>query len=396
MNDKATATVIPELTDDELRSTFDDARRRAGLTDSIARVTPTASLQGPGTVPPRSEPRPPSETRTAQCVGCGTSIEQRLVMTSARVEEARSRGYAGPFVPETFYEPKRCAACATAQQEGARMNRIGNLLRGLTAAGVPLRVLFDTTQFIPTQDGARLRKALRQLRMKEAATPWVYAHGVRGTGKSTEANRAVAVLLWYNPQVVVRAVSFPDLLLKIRATYAKDSTVSELQILDQYRRADLLILDDVGSEKPTSASTGVLYSVINFRYDAMLPTVITSNYSLGRLADHLAPADSPDEVMQAQRICDRILEMASAVEIRDQSHRGEVAKEGNVGRVQFMKLIGDLAVSRAQSSRFELGSEREPRGRRMIEEQIASMMPDFSDETAGKPWRKAADRRGLL
>ncbi|HXI99471.1 MAG TPA: ATP-binding protein [Gemmatimonadaceae bacterium] len=400
MTDAAVA-VVPELTDDELRSKLDAARRQAGVTNPAV-VTHLAPSGGPGTMPPRSERlRPPPEMRTAQCVGCGTSIEQQLGMTSERLEEARSRGYAGPFLPETFYEPKRCVACAATQQEGARMNRIGNLLRGLTAAGVPLRVLFDATQFIPTQDGAKLRKALRQLRMKEAATPWVYAHGARGTGKSTEANRAVAVLLWHNPHVVVRAVSFPDLLLKIRATYAKDSTVSELQILDQYRRADLLILDDVGSEKPTAASAGVLYSVINFRYDGMLPTVITSNYSLGRLADHLAPADSPDEVMQAQRICDRILEMASAVEIRDQSHRGEVAKESNIGRVRFMKLISDLAASRPPP-RFEqpqtlavAGHEREPVTRRAIEEQIAAMMPDFSDETAGKAWRKPADRRGL-
>jgi DNA replication protein DnaC len=322
-------------------------------------------------------------------------------MTQDRAEEATNRCYPGAVVPETIYEPKRCVACAaaqcpTAQQEAARINRIGNLLRGLTAAGVPLRVLFDTTQFIPTQDGAKLRKALRQLRMKEAAMPWIYAHGVRGTGKSTEANRAVAVLLWHNPHVVVRAVSFPDLLLQIRATYAKDSTVSELQILDQYRRADFLILHDVGSEKPTPASTGVLYSVTNFRYDAMLPTAINSNYSLGRLADHLAPADSPNEVMQAQRICDRILEMASAIEIRDQSHRGEVAKESNIGRVQFMKLIGDLATSRAQSRFEQPESEREQAVRHEVEEQIAAMMPDFSDEPAGKPWRKPADRRGAL
>ena len=328
------------------------------------------------------------ETRPAHCPGCGAAVEQRLVTTDDDADGGRN-----------LSDSKRCIPCTnaqspTAQEEAAKINRVANLLRGLTAAGVPLRVLFDTTQFIPTHDGARLRKALRQLRMKEAAMPWVYAHGPRGTGKSTEANRAVAVLLWYNPHVVVRAVSFPDLLLQIRATYAKDSSVSELQILDQYRRADFLILHDVGSEKPSQASTGILYSVTNFRYDAMLPTVINSNYSLGRLADHLAPANSPNEVMQAQRICDRILEMSSAIEIRDQSHRGEVAKESSIGRVQFMKLIGDLATSRALSRFEQTESESEQAARREIEEQIAAMMPDFSDEPAGKPWRTTADRRG--
>src|ERR1700756_1434589 len=139
----AAAAAVTDLTDDELRLKVDNARQRAGLTNSTA-LTQTRS-GGPGTVPPRSEERPltPSETRSAQCVGCGSAIEQRLVMTSDRLAEATRGGYGGRFVPEPFYEPKRCVACAAAQLEEARMNRISNLLRGLTAAGVPLRVLFD-------------------------------------------------------------------------------------------------------------------------------------------------------------------------------------------------------------------------------------------------------------
>ncbi len=65
MNDAA-AIAVPDLTDDELRLKLDNARPRAGLTNSTT-LTTTSRHGGPGTVLPRSKvrPRPPSGTRSA-------------------------------------------------------------------------------------------------------------------------------------------------------------------------------------------------------------------------------------------------------------------------------------------------------------------------------------------
>lgn len=55
--------------------------------------------------------------------------------------------------------------------------------------------------------------------------------------------------------------------------------------MDKYSNAHLLVLDDLGAEKPTEFVITTLYLIINRRYENMLTTVITSNYDYNDLAD---------------------------------------------------------------------------------------------------------------
>lgn len=48
--------------------------------------------------------------------------------------------------------------------------------------------------------------------------------------------------------------------------------------------APLVVLDDLGREKPTEWVTDRLYVLVNRRYNAKLPTVVTTNYALSELA----------------------------------------------------------------------------------------------------------------
>lgn len=54
--------------------------------------------------------------------------------------------------------------------------------------------------------------------------------------------------------------------------------------------APLLILDDMGKEKVTEWNRSVLFDIVNFRYDNMLPTIITSNLGLAKLEEALTTA----------------------------------------------------------------------------------------------------------
>lgn len=47
--------------------------------------------------------------------------------------------------------------------------------------------------------------------------------------------------------------------------------------LERMKTIPVLVLDDVGREKRTDWTLSVLYSVINYRYEHMLPTIITTN-----------------------------------------------------------------------------------------------------------------------
>jgi DNA replication protein DnaC len=74
-------------------------------------------------------------------------------------------------------------------------------------------------------------------------------------------------------------VAVPDLLDYLRATFNPHSTISLDRRFEEVRTARLLILDDLGSQSPTPWVREKLYQLFNYRYNAELPTVITTaNY----------------------------------------------------------------------------------------------------------------------
>ena len=72
-------------------------------------------------------------------------------------------------------------------------------------------------------------------------------------------------------------VVVPDLLDHLRAAFSPDSKVSYDQRFEEVRTTPLLILDDLGTESATPWAREKLYQIVNYRYVARLPTVITSN-----------------------------------------------------------------------------------------------------------------------
>ncbi len=74
----------------------------------------------------------------------------------------------------------------------------------------------------------------------------------------------------------------------------------------------LIVLDDFGVQVMTTWAWERVYSLLNYRRDALLPIIITSNYSLSNLRIHLAEAG--DEI-SAQRLISRINSMCHPLKI---------------------------------------------------------------------------------
>jgi DNA replication protein DnaC len=101
-----------------------------------------------------------------------------------------------------------------------------------------------------------------------------------------------------------RFASTPEFLFEMqRAINAPD--VDQGTVLDQYADANLLVLDDLGAERSTEWIMSVLYLLFNRRYENMLPTIITSNYTLDELEDKLEDG----------RITARIRNMCTILEV---------------------------------------------------------------------------------
>ena len=109
----------------------------------------------------------------------------------------------------------------------------------------------------------------------------LYIEGTNGTGK-THLAAAIALQLIHEGVPVICKTS-SDLLLDIKKSFDGDG-IRESDVLDIYKRVDLLIIDDLGKEQCSDWSMSTLYSILNDRYEDMKPTIVTTNYNQAALA----------------------------------------------------------------------------------------------------------------
>ena len=104
--------------------------------------------------------------------------------------------------------------------------------------------------------------------------------------------------------------NFQDLIQEIQASFDSDEVPSKSELLRPLLEADLLVLDELGSQKPTQFVQDILYYVINTRYNEKRTTVFTTNYVE-------APPDAREESLTQRigtRLRSRLYEMAERIE----------------------------------------------------------------------------------
>ncbi len=107
---------------------------------------------------------------------------------------------------------------------------------------------------------------------------WLVLMGTYGSGK-THLAAAIGNYrkgMGDDPIFVV----VPDLLDHLRATFGPNSNISYDEMFQRVKAAPILILDDMGTQSATPWAREKLYQVLNERYNAKLPTVITTSEKL--------------------------------------------------------------------------------------------------------------------
>jgi DNA replication protein DnaC len=119
----------------------------------------------------------------------------------------------------------------------------------------------------------------------------LFLHGLNGTGKSHMAAEIMYTeMLKATPTHFNRFcwVNAPLLLFNIRQSYnSPEQAQDERFLVEKYSSIPWLCLDDLGVEKTSEWSLTTLYLIINQRYENERTTIITSNFSLDKLADKL-------------------------------------------------------------------------------------------------------------
>lgn len=139
----------------------------------------------------------------------------------------------------------------------------------------------------------------------------VYLWGKSGTGKTHIAYAISRYLLEKEPPKVMNTfINVPILLKSIKDDFDRKPSDKEHLLDKLMNNRDLLILDDLGSEKMSEWVEETFYLLINKKYEEMIPIIFTSNYSLDELSNRLS-----------DRIISRIIGSCEIVELTGKDRR---------------------------------------------------------------------------
>jgi len=168
-------------------------------------------------------------------------------------------------------------------REAERLQRRLSALHTLSNLDTLARLTFDTfiaePSHLPPDKAYNLRRALETC-MFFAQSPdgWLLLTGVYGCGKTHLAAAIANARLAMGEAALFMVV--PDLLDHLRAAFNPHSTITYDNLFEQVRTASLLVLDDLGAQSSTPWAQEKLFQLLNFRYNARLATVITTNQRL--------------------------------------------------------------------------------------------------------------------
>lgn len=151
----------------------------------------------------------------------------------------------------------------------------------------------------------------------------LFIAGDIGTGKTFLASCLCADLLRRGR--VVQWCNMSEVLRELRRSF-NNARVSEAEVLRQYTGSGVLVLDDLGKERPTEWAVEQLFCIINARYDKGRALVVTTNYGGEELVRRLTPrpdADGYQDDTTARAIVDRLRAMCCVVTLEGSSWRGK-------------------------------------------------------------------------
>ncbi len=128
---------------------------------------------------------------------------------------------------------------------------------------------------------------------------WLLLQGGYGCGKTHLA----AAIANYAVEMGVPTLflTVPDLLDTLRFAFDSDDTTFE-QRFEQIRTAELLVLDDFGTQNATPWAQEKLFQIINYRYINRLPLVVTTNLSLDEIDARIRSRLQDPELVTCVRI----------------------------------------------------------------------------------------------
>lgn len=190
-------------------------------------------------------------------------------------------------------------------------------LKNIYVYGRSIEEFDKQSSIYPDQNRVDVVKYIHNLLSDKTLGKGIYLHGSFGCGKSYIMDMLIRELARKGYRC--GSAYFPELLVKIRETFKSSSDESD--ILNQIKNLDVLVIDDIGSEKVTAWSRDeVLGTIVQYRMDHKLFTCFTSNYNYEELLKHYC---SDGEITSATRVIDRIKVLTKPFILKGKNYRNE-------------------------------------------------------------------------
>lgn len=248
-----------------------------------------------------------------------TYVDEDGLLRCSKCDGKRETIIKHPFKDET--KKVRCIcdcyAKALADEEEARKNqermkRIENLRR----TGFSDKQLLGWTFYNDDGSHPEVMKAARNYVEKfktfRENGKGLLLYGNVGTGKTYVAACIANALV--DKGIPAMMTNFARISNKLQESFD-----GKQEYIDSLNRFDLLVIDDLASERRTEYMQEIIFNVIDARYRSGLPMIITTNLPIAELK-------KPSNVSDT-RIYDRILEKCFPIEVKGKSHRRKNVSE---------------------------------------------------------------------
>jgi DNA replication protein DnaC len=216
-------------------------------------------------------------------------------------------------------------------------------MRRLAAAHIPERYrhcsLDSYTTDFPGANASLAKAHLMARKFVEAYPASTGGNGLLlvGTAGLGKTHLAVGVLQRLVRERGVRGLfcDYRELLKNIQNSYNSQVQTTELELLKPVFAADVLVLDDLGAQKPNEWVWDTVALILNTRYNDKQTTIITTNFpdlpaGAGFLADEKGSKPAKSEDTLGDRIGDRmrsrLAEMCVRVEMSGKDFRQTVKR----------------------------------------------------------------------
>ena len=145
----------------------------------------------------------------------------------------------------------------------------------------------------------------------------LYLSGNFGSGKSYLVSAMINELIKDGKKGAL--VYYPEFLRSLKASFSKDFD----EQFEYAKNADLLLIDDIGSENITSWSRDeILGPILQYRMEEKLPTFFTSNLTKEELEIHLSSVSNGKvDKLKAKRLIERIDYLCDEIKLISKNNR---------------------------------------------------------------------------